>query len=249
MKISAVVLTKNEELNIADCLDSLSFCDEIIVVDDNSEDRTVEIAQSLGEKVFNHTLDNNFSAQRNFAIEKASGEWVLFVDADERVSRLLKREIEKVVSDVSSKYSGFFIKRVDFLFGKQLKYGETGNIKFLRLGKKDRGGWEGEVHEEWEVKGEIGILENPLIHYPHQTISEFLRDINFYTDIRSMQLYKKGVKVNFLSIILYPKVKFLLNFFLKRGFLDGLPGFVFALMMSFHSFLVRAKLWMLWQKK
>lgn len=243
--LSAVVLTKNEEKNIKDCLVGLSFCDEVIVVDDNSSDKTVEIAQTFGAKVFFHALDDDFSGQRNFGLEKASGEWVLFVDADERVTSHLRREITQLTKNPINQCAGFFIKRVDFLWGEKLKYGEAGNIKLLRLAKKDRGLWQGKVHETWKIKGRVRELKNPLLHYPHQTVKELLEKINFYTDLRARELYTTGIPVYLPSILLYPLGKFFVNYFLKRGFLDGMPGLILAIMMSFHSFLVRGKLWYL----
>lgn len=135
------------------------------------------------------------------------------------------------------------------MWGKELRHGETGNIKLLRLAKKDTGRWEGKVHEEWKVKGEIGTLKNGIEHYPHKTIAEFLKEINYYTDLRSKELYEKRVKANFFSIIIYPKVKFFQNYILKLGILDGMEGLIFAILMSFHSFMVRGKLWLLWDKK
>lgn len=247
--ITAVVLTKNEEKNIADCLESLKWCDEIVVVDDNSTDKTLELLKKTKAKVFTRSLDGNFSSQKNFGLEKAGGDWILFVDADERITDALRYEIESTISNSLNTFNGFFIKRIDSIWGRQLKYGEAGSIKLLRLAKKDSGNWSGVVHEEWRVKGRVSLLKNPIRHYPHQSISDFLREINFYTDLRSKQLYDRGVRVYFWSIIIYPKGKFLLNYFLKRGFIDGMPGLVFAIIMSFHSFLVRGKLWILWQKK
>lgn len=247
--ITAVVLTRNEERNIIECLKTLEWCDEVIVVDDNSKDTTLELLKKTKAKVFVRGLDGDFSVQRNFALEKASGDWVIFVDADERISDALRYEIESSISNPLNIFSGFFIKRKDVIWGKQLRYGETGNIKFLRLAKKDSGNWAGAVHEEWKTKGKIGALRNSIMHYPHQNISEFLNEINFYTNLRSKQLYDRGARAYFWSILFYPKAKFFLNYFIKRGFLDGLEGLVFALIMSFHSFLVRGKLWTLWQKK
>jgi glycosyltransferase involved in cell wall biosynthesis len=252
--ISVVILTKNEEENILDCLESVLWCDEIIVVDDYSTDRTIEVIKNFSSgkvKIFQHNLDNNFSNQRNFAISKASYEWILFIDADERVSTDLREEINAVIIDQSHKrdIDGFYIKRKDYIWGKILNHGETGNIKLLRLAKKVKGKWTGEVHEIWEIKGKVAELENRLFHYPHQTISEFLREINFYTTIRATELYESGKKVSLFQIILYPKAKFFVNYFLKLGILDGLEGFVFAILMSFHSFLVRAKLWIYLSKK
>lgn len=245
--VTAVVLTKNEEKNIVDCLEGLRFCDEILVVDDNSEDRTEEIAKRFNVKIIKHSLNDDFSKQRNFALENVSSGWVLFVDADERINEVLAKEISYATLD--DKNEGYLLKRDDIIWGKRLKYGETGGMKFLRLAKKGLGQWEGKVHEEWRIKGKIGTLSNHIDHYPHQTVGEFLKEINYYTDLRAQELYSKGVSVRWYGILFYPKAKFLLNYFLRLGILDGLPGFVFAIMMSFHSFLVRGKLWQLNQKK
>ncbi|RJQ38908.1 glycosyltransferase family 2 protein [Candidatus Microgenomates bacterium] len=246
---SAVILTKNEENNIKDCIASLSWCNEIIVIDDDSFDKTAEVARKLGAKVYLRSLNKDFSAQRNFGLLKAANEWVIFVDADERVTETLSSEILAFQFSNFNKFSGFFINRKDNIWEKELKHGESGNIKLLRLAKKDAGKWEGAVHERWKISGQTDILSNELIHFPHQTISEFLKEINFYTDIRANELFRKGKKVNIFSIICYPVVKFLQNYFIKFGFLDGLEGFIFAVTMSFHSFLVRGKLWQMLQNE
>jgi len=246
--ISVVILTKNEENNIAACLDSLAWCDEKIVIDDHSSDKTVEIAKEKGAIVYTRILGDNFSDQRNYGIEKAQGDWILYIDADERVSSALWYEIMQHTSESIDDANGYYIKRQDTMWGKVLKHGEVGNIVLLRLAKKNTGKWEGRVHEQWKVRGKTTLLKNPLDHYPHPTVAEFLREINYYTDIRAEELHKKNIKSSLLSIIIYPKSKFILNYFFKRGFEDGLAGFVFAMMMSLHSFLVRSKLWLLWQE-
>lgn len=247
MKISAVILAKNEEKNIKECIESLKWTNEIILIDDNSNDQTADLAEKAGILVYRRSLNSDFSSQRNFGLQKASSDWVLFLDADERISPSLQFEIENLISqgEMAEKFDGYFVKRSDFIFGKKLKYGETGNIKLLRLARKASGKWEGKVHERWKIKGKIGYLKNSIIHYPHQSIEEFLKEINFYTDLRAKTLFESGKKANFLSVILYPKTKFFQNFILKRGFLDGIPGLIHALLMSFHSFLVRSKLWQL----
>lgn len=246
--ISAAVLTKNEEKNIVDCLESLSFCDEIVVIDDNSEDRTLEIAKKMGAKIFTNPLNNNFSQQRNFALSLAKNNWVLFVDADERVTPQLGEEIVNFVKN-SNNNVGAYVKRQDVMWGKELKYGETGTKRFLRLAKKNAGRWVGSVHEEWIVQGDTISLNNSLIHYPHQSVAQFLKEINHYTDIRAAELFEKKVRVKWYSVIANPTVKFFQNYFFRLGFMDGLPGFIVSMLMSFHSFLVRGKLWLLWQKK
>lgn len=252
-KLSCVVLTKNEEQNITKCLENVSWADEVIIVDDFSEDKTVEKIQSanlrIKLKIYKRRLNGDFSSQRNFGISKARYDWVLFVDADERVSKALALEIKNKISKLKSNYNGYYIKRRDFMWGRELKYGEAGDISLLRLAKRAEGKWQGKVHETWNIKGEIGKLDNPLFHYPHHSINEFLSEINFYTDIRAKELFDKGVKSNFISIILYTKIKFIQNYFVKLGFLDGTRGLILAILMSFHSFLVRGKLWLLWHKK
>jgi len=246
MSISAVVLTKNSERNLEKCLESIKWCNETIIVDDGSTDKTKEIAKKHKAKIFEHSLSEDFSLQRNFGLEKASGEWVLFIDSDETVSSSLREEINKFLSlDKNTRIVGYYIKRVDTMWGMRLRYGETGKLWFLRLARKNSGNWEGRVHEIWYVKGKTGKLKNTLDHFPHSTISEFLSKINFYSDLRAKELYNKGIQVKFLDVILYPKAKFYVNFLFKLGFLDGIPGFLVAAMMSFHSFLVRGKLWQL----
>lgn len=248
--ISAVILTKNEEENIESCIKGLRWCDEVLVIDDNSTDKTKKLAESLGARVLVNDLKNDFSQQRNFGLSKAKGDWVFFVDADERVSESLTFEITSSLLQKDTDFiNGFCMRRIDTMWGKQLLHGENGNVRLVRLARKNAGQWVGDVHEEWKVKGKIVELKNPLFHFPHQTVAEFLTEINYYTTIRAQELYKKRVKVHVWDIILYPKAKFIVNFILKLGFLDGIPGLVVAMLMSFHSYLVRGKLWLLWQKK
>ncbi len=245
--ITAVILAKNEEKNIEKCIKSLFFCNEILVIDDNSTDNTVSLAKKYKARVIIHPLNKDFSAQRNFALSMVKTEWALFVDADEQVPPKLAAEIKSSMYDAKS--NGFYIKRQDELFGKTLKYGELLNKKFIKLGRVGKGRWVGRVHEKWEILGSVATLENPLIHMPHQTIGEFISEIDFYTTLRAEELYRDGVKSSFVSIILYTVLKFLHTYFLKRGFMDGVPGIIMAYMMSLHSFLTRSKLFMLQQKK
>lgn len=249
--ISAIILTKNEELNIKICLNALKWCDEIIVIDDNSTDRTVDIAEKLGAKIYKHTLID-FSNQRNFGLSKANGEWVLFIDADEIVSEALAFEISNVIfnwtNGIENEYKGFRIPRIDNIWGSELKHGDS-RTTLLRLAKKNVGKWNGMVHEKWVIYGKVGVLKNPIVHYPHQVIASFLREINFYTDIRVKELFIKNKKANLLSIILYPFFKFVFIYFFKKGLLDGIPGLIHAFLMSFHSFLTRSKLWLMWDSK
>ena len=134
------------------------------------------------------------------------------------------------------------------MWGKALKHGEAGHMKLLRLARKNTGKWKGKVHEAWMVKGKIGELKNFIMHYPHNSIKEFLAEVDTYTAIRAEELYSKNVQVRWWDVILYPNMKFVRNYILQLGYLDGTAGFVHATMMSFHSFLVRGKLWLLWKR-
>ncbi len=251
--ISAIILTRNEEKNIEECINSLLWCNEIIIIDDYSEDETVKRFKNKKIIIFERKLNGNFSEQRNFGLEKAKSNWVLFVDADERISEALVSEIRsKIHPDpigTKSETQGYYIKRKDYFLGRFLHYGETGNIRLLRLAKKDSGTWKGIVHETWNIKGRTETLHNPIIHYPHHSISSFLSRINYYTDILAHTWQREGRKIHFWSIVLYPKGKFIQNYIFRFGFLDGVPGLIMSIMMSFHSFAARGKFWLLQNKK
>ena len=240
--ISAVVLTHNDEKILERCLTSLSWCDEVVVIDDYSTDGTVGVAKKLGAKVFSHPLKDDFAAQRNFGLEKVKGQWVLFIDSDEIVSSQLASEIQEAVKP---SFVCYYLKRKDFWGGKWLKHGETGNVKLLRLARKDAGKWMQPVHEEWKIEGGVGQLTNSLLHYPHPNVAQFLDEINRYSNVYARYLYAQGVREPVWAIAAMPLAKFFINYVWRLGFLDGTAGIVVALMMSFHSFLVRSKLWAL----
>lgn len=245
--ITAVIIAKNEEKNIKNCIDSVSFCNEIIVIDDLSTDNTCEIAKKNNAKIISHSLQNNFAAQRNYGLEIAKNNWVLYIDADEVVTGKLAKNIQSAVNENMA--DGFYLSRQDKMFGNVLKHGELKGKKFVRLAKKDAGKWEGKVHEEWRIEGKTKALSGVLMHYPHQTLFEFIEEINFYTTLRANELCKQGKRSSMFQIIFYTKAKFFQTYILKAGFLDGMPGLIYSLCMSLHSFLVRGKLYLLTKKK
>lgn len=252
--LSAVVLTKNEQNNLDCCLSALGFCQEIIVIDDYSEDKTREIARKFGAKIFKRRLNHNFAQQRNFGLKKAKNDWVIFIDADERVSRELRDEILQVLEN--PKYEGYFIRRKNFWLGRELSWGEWaksrvlskyGHNKVLRLGKKNAGAWKRRVHEYWDIKNSAE-LENYLIHNGHKDIKNMLRSLNQQSYLHAQANLDENKNSNLFKIIFMPAAKFFVNFLVKQGFRDQTHGFVFATFMSFHSFLAWAELW-LRQKK
>lgn len=240
MEITAVVLTKNEEKNISACLSTLSFCDEIIIVDDFSDDKTVPLAKKFDAKVFQRKLGNDFAAQRNFGLGKASKDWVFFIDADERVTPELKAEILRLDGE---SHHGFIFKRRDILWGKQLLHGEASRVRLLRLARKTASKWRRPVHEVWEASGKTAVLTNPLLHYPHQSLDEFIDNINEFSTLHAKANSLEGKRSNLVKIILWPIGKFVYNYIILLGVLDGTRGFVHAMFMSLHSFLAWSKLW------
>lgn len=245
--LSAVILTKNEEKNIEEAIKSVSFAKQVLVIDDYSTDKTRQLAEKIGIKVIQHRLNNDFAKQRNFALEKCRYDWVLFIDADERISEALKNTILGL--DENSNTSAYLFPRADWFWNKKLRFGETGNCFVFRLVHKKRGFFTRSVHEKWIAKkGVIKKLKQPLYHYPHPSIKEFLQTINFYSSLNANYYQQIGKKTNVFDIILTPLFKFIYTYFVKLGFLDGPAGFVYSFMMSFHSFLTRSKLYMLSDK-
>ena len=249
--LSIVILTYNEVDTITDCLESIKNWSDDIILIDHSTDETVKIARNLIPKsklqIVSDASQNDFSLLRNRGLMLARREWVLFLDADERVSNELRQEIDQAITLTS--YAGYYLARRDFFLGKQLMHGETGNIHLLKLGKKNAGKWVRRVHEVWQINDQVGELNHPLEHRPHPTVAEFIARVNRWTTLDAQEFYRAGKRSAWWKIILYPKAKFIINYFIKLGLLDGMPGLIMALVMSFHSFLTRAKLYLLQTNK
>lgn len=241
--LSVVILTKNNADGIEQTLQSVSFSDDVIIVDDYSHDGTENVAEKYNCRFYQRHLENDFAGQRAYGLSLVKHRWVLFVDSDEIVPEELKNEIISCVSQ-DTQYKAFSLKRVDYFLGQELRFGEVQRVRnkgLTRLVRTDSGSWKGSVHEEFHATGSTGRLTNYLKHYPHPTISAFLADINWYSTIRAHELVTAGVRASVFQLIVYPFGKFIYTYFILRGFRDGAAGFVYAFMMSFHSFLVRAK--------
>ena len=240
--ISAVVLTKNSEKTLTDCLESLSFCREIIIIDDYSEDKTPLIAKKYKAKFFKRHLSEDYSSQRNFGLKKASNNWVLFLDSDEVVTPTIKKEILRNVKK-QGKTSGFFIRRKAYIWNRQIMGGEFGETQLLRLGKKQSGKWVRKVHEYWNIKDTGQILKGYILHKPDFSVKNFLVKLNNYSDIHAEENIKESKKSSVFKVIFMPLGKFVSNFILKSGFKDGMHGVILAYLMSFHSFLSWSKIY------
>ncbi len=225
--ISATVIALNEEKDLPRCLESLKFCDEIILIDSGSTDRTVEVAKKYGAKVIQEPW-RGYGAQKNFAMQQAKNEWVLNLDADEVVTTELKNEILIEIQS-QNPASGYFIARKTFYLGKWIQYGGWYPNYVTRLCKKSISKWtEPAVHEELTIEGEVRNLKNPMLHYTFSDISDQLRTNLKYAKQGADQLHSKNKKATILKLIFKPISKFFETYILKLGMLDGLAGFIIS---------------------
>ncbi|MBI3599244.1 MAG: glycosyltransferase family 2 protein [Nitrospinae bacterium] len=243
-KLSVTIITYNEEKNIRDCLNSVKWADEIVVVDSFSTDKTVEICREYTDKVYQNKW-HGFVEQKNFALSKASHNWILSIDADERISGELGEEVRRILKDDTA-YNGYYMPRKAFYVSNWILHcGWYPDYK-IRLFRKDKGGWEGAggtpIHESVKVEGRVGYLKGDLLHYSFRDISSHLKTINTYTSISENENFKRG-KRGGISMLLRPPVNFIKMYIIKGGFLDGLPGFIVSALSSFHVFLKYAKMW------
>jgi len=245
--ITAIVLTHNNEPTLNKTLTSLRWCDECIVMDDFSTDKTVSIVKQFRTKMITRHLAGDFASQRNYALKQAKGNWVLFVDSDEVVTNGLQQEILQVIEDPD--VAGCYLRRTDYFYGKELLHGETTSVRLLRLAKRDAGTWVRSIHEVWKINGPTVTLTEPLLHYPHPNVAQFLGEINWYSTLNAKLLFAQKKREPIWYVVVYPSAKFFVNYVWRLGFLDGMPGMIVAVMMSFHSFLTRAKLQMLWRRR
>lgn len=245
-EITGIIIAKNASKTIRNAVLSLTCCTDVIVADDGSTDETADEAKKAGATVIQLPADLSFAEKRMKAMQNTQHEWVLFLDADETLTPELNTEIAKTWPEKKVNLVGYYLRRRDFFWGKELRYGETlkaRNYGICRLMHKKEGRWIGSVHETWVPNGNTVRLENFINHHPHPTLKEFIRDINDYSSRRARELADAKKPVHEYDFILYPGLKFFLTYILYLGFLDGAAGFAYSFLMSFHSFLVRAKLY------
>lgn len=246
-KISALAITYNEEENVQRYVESLTFADEIIFIDSQSTDKTVEIAEKLGVKVIQRKFDD-FSNQRNFAIEQASNEWIVFFDLDEVISKNLESEIIKKVENPKNKVA-FFIKRNFFFLGRQMKYGGWQNDRAIRLFNKNYCTYNGNlVHEVVQTTGKTSVLKNNLNHYSYKNFDNYNDKLNLYSHLQAENLFNKKVKPNSYHFFVRPIYRFLWQYIFRLGILDGKEGFILAYVHSFSVFKRYLQLWMMYRK-
>ncbi len=231
MDLAVIIIARNEELNIADCIRSAEFADEVVVIDSGSTDCTGEIARSLGAKVIIHPMREGFGQQRNFALEQTKALWAMFIDADERISPELATEIRsKILGEPNCAYQ---VPMQNVIFNKPLLSNRLRPSYKTRLVPRSQLTYHGFVHERAVTLLPSKKLSGRLIHYPYASWDHYCRKMNLYSTMMAHKLYTEGKQANLCDIFVKPFWAFIQHYFLKLGLVDGKLGFILAV---FHAY-------------
>jgi len=248
-KITAIIPTFNEEIHIKEAIESVLWCDEIIVVDSFSTDKTKEIVQSFPKvRLLEHEYEHS-AAQKNWTIPQASHPWIFLLDADERPTPELVQEIQGILK-TGTKKSGFWIFRRNHFMGKRINYSGWQSDRVIRLFKRDECSYENKhVHAEIISKGEISILKEKLIHYTYKDLASYLKKADRYTTWGAIDRFhkfeKSGRKITWAYLFFRPLGRFFRHYFLRLGFLDGTHGFVVSSLAAYNVYMRAVKIWRL----
>ena len=227
IKITVIIPTFNEEFHIEKAIESVSFADEIIIIDSYSSDKTIDIANKKNVKIIQREFDD-FSTQKNYAINLASNKWIYILDADERVTPQVRTEILEAVKNPKD-FVGFYVKRSFFFMGKKINYGGCQRDKVIRLFLKEFCKYDGSpVHETIVANGKLGFFKHKIDHFSYKSYDHYISKMNHYATLRARQLHSKGKKVNLFHVLIKPFIRFFIHYFVRLGFLDGFAGFIFA---------------------
>jgi (heptosyl)LPS beta-1,4-glucosyltransferase len=243
-KLSVTIITRDEEGQIGDCLESVRWADEIIVVDTGSVDRTLEICAKYTPHM--HRLPwEGYAPAKNAALALATGDWILSLDADERVSAGLRQEIAAVQQrSMAASADGYAVPRRNYLWGNWLRYGGLYPDYQIRLFKRGKGQFKARrVHESVTIDGPVERLQHPLEHYSYRGISDVIQRLDRYTELAALDLRDHGQTFHRAALVMRPLGRFLRNYGLKQGFRDGIPGLIMAVSYAYSVFVREAKLW------
>jgi glycosyltransferase involved in cell wall biosynthesis len=240
MKITATIITLNEERHIARAIESLRCCDEIVVIDSGSADRTTELAENLGARVIESPW-RGYAGQKNWAAERATYDWILSLDADEALSEGLEGEIWNLKKN-GPKYDAYTMPRMAQYLGRWILHCGWYPDRKVRLYNRHKARWVGDfVHESVQVRGHLGHLESNLLHFTCDSLSEHLKTMDRYTTLAAEELVSRKTRVGWRHMILDPAWTFTKTYFVHRGFLDGIEGLTIAYMAALYTFLKYAK--------
>ena len=240
MRLAVIILTHNEEHHIEACIGSAAFADEILVIDDCSTDRTAQLARAAGARVVVHPLAGDFAGQRNFALTATAADWVLYVDADERVSPETAGALRRVMAEGAR--AVYEVRRVNVAFGQRMHYGAHRPDYPRRFFPRDAVRWEGLVHERTVSGLPVRRLGGCLLHYTYTDWDRYFQKFNQYTTLMAKRQYAEGRRAPFLKILLDPPFAFVRFYILQRGFLDGRLGFILAMLHGFYTMVKYVKL-------
>lgn len=235
MSLSVILITRDEAANVGACLESVAFADEIVVVDSGSADGTVEIAKKFGAKVLVTSDWPGFGAQKQRALDRATGEWVLSIDADERIPEALRGQI--IAAMVDGACAGYRLNRLSWFLGQPMRHGGWHPDRVLRLVRRDRARFSPDsVHERLLVEGPVGDLAEPMLHYSYTSVDDVLRKMRTYALASAAERRLKGVRGGLGTAMARASFGFLKAYVLKAGFLDGKHGFVAACFKAQETF-------------
>ncbi|MDY7041101.1 MAG: glycosyltransferase family 2 protein [Chloroflexota bacterium] len=240
-QLTAIILTKNEETNVSDCIESLRWADAIVVFDSHSDDRTAEIARGKGARVIQHSF-RGYGSQRNAALDAVDAAWVFFVDADERATPQLSTEIRRVIEDETN--DGWWVPRHNHIFGKVVLHTGWYPDYQLRLLRRQRARYDPqrEVHEVVILDGEAGYLKYPLIHYNYATVGQFLEKQRRYANYDASILWEQGIRARPHKFVTRPLDEFRRRYFALQGYKDGWRGLLLSGLMAYYQLVVYGRL-------
>jgi glycosyltransferase involved in cell wall biosynthesis len=241
-RVSVIVTTFNEEINVADCVRSVLWADEILLVDSFSTDRTVEIARTLPVTILQREYFGS-AAQKNWAIDRVQHDWVLIIDADERVPEPLAAEILTVLASQPA-VAGFYIRRENVFLDQVIRHSGWSTDKVVRLFRKDKGRYPNRrVHADLEIDGPVPVLRHPFLHYTFRTFEQYFPKFLNYAEWGAAQAFRDGRRAGVASLVFRPWWRFVRTYFLQLGLLDGMHGFVLCALQAFGVFLKYGRLW------
>ncbi|HKI85704.1 MAG TPA: glycosyltransferase family 2 protein [Thermoanaerobaculia bacterium] len=242
LPVSVIITTFNEEINVEDCIDSVAWADEILLVDSYSTDRTVELAKARGVKVLEREYYGS-AAQKNWSIDKVSNDWILIIDADERVPEPLAREILALLA-TGPRQRGYSIRRQNVFLDKVIRHSGWSTDKVIRLFDRHFGRYPNRrVHADLEIEGPTPILKNPFVHYTCRSLDQYLVKLENYALWGAAQAFRDGRKAGISEIFFRPIWRFIRMYVLQAGFLDGMHGLVLCTLQGYGTFLKYARLW------
>lgn len=246
-RISLFIITKNEESKIAKCIASAKeLVSEIIVVDSGSQDKTLQIAESLGAAIYQRDFDG-FASQKNFALSKVNSPWALNLDADETLTPQLCEEIRRTLA--GTPHAGFKLHRRNYFLGKEMKHSGLNKDYILRLVRTDAARYNDNlVHESLQLKGSVGQMKESFLHYSYDDLESYFTKLNHYTKLAARQMYQNERRFHLFPVLLTLPFEFAKRYLLKLGILDGMRGFLWSSFSTMYVFIKYMKLWALQQK-